>query len=338
MAFKISVLLPLLIIIQTLTTVQGHIFLHSLTAGGEESTECLRAYSPQKNSPIKDTTAKEMMCNAGTSPAKSTCAVKAGSSVTFQFYAQKPEPNDEIVDDSHVGPCSVYLSKADASGAPSGWFKIFEKGYDAAKKQWCSDQLIAARGKLDVKLPADLEDGKYIFRTEFIALHEAGGKASEGRGAQFYIHCGDIELEGGSGSLKPATVDIPSPQWATDESPGVLIDVYGKTDLSNYKIPGPPVLAASIGSIGAGSGNETSTNTGSPGNETDYSNNPGSGSHNDSDSKPNAGSEYDTGSNPGVNSEYGTGSKHDSGSSPRPDAGPIATAGEEVFICRKVPK
>lgn len=35
------------------------------------------------------------------------------------------------------------------------------------------DELIAARGKLPVQIPAGLEDGRYVFRTELIALHEA---------------------------------------------------------------------------------------------------------------------------------------------------------------------
>ena len=60
-------------------------------------------------------------------------------------------------------------------------FKFFEDGYDGA--EWAVDKMIAANGKFDMKLPACLPDGDYLFRAELIALHSAGGYP----GAQFYV-------------------------------------------------------------------------------------------------------------------------------------------------------
>ncbi|KAI9141214.1 hypothetical protein BKA69DRAFT_1175316 [Paraphysoderma sedebokerense] len=58
------------------------------------------------------------------------------------------------------------------------------------------------------------------------------------------VNCGDINISGGSGSLRPSTIQIPSAQWATSDSPGMKFDIF-KTDNSTYVVPGPPVLASS---------------------------------------------------------------------------------------------
>ncbi|KAI9142385.1 glycosyl hydrolase family 61-domain-containing protein [Paraphysoderma sedebokerense] len=252
MELKLSIFLPLLVIIQSIT-IHGHTYLHSFTSGGQESTQCIRAHPAQKNFPIKDIAGNEMMCNAGTQPAQSACGVTDGSEVTFQFFHEGPSAGDQIIDKSHVGPCTVYLSKADGSGNPTGWFKIFEKGFSGG--QWCTDELIAARGKLNVKLPSGLENGRYVFRTEIIALHEADAKFNEnpGRGAQLYVNCGDMTVQGGSGSLRPATIAIPSPQWATFDSPGIHFNPYN-TPGTSYIVPGPPLLASSASSNAGSSG------------------------------------------------------------------------------------
>ncbi|KAI9141185.1 glycoside hydrolase [Paraphysoderma sedebokerense] len=195
MAFKSLISALSLVLFLASTNVNGHVYLHSFMSKGQESSTCIRQLPPDsvKNAPIKNVEGKEMMCNLGTSPAKSVCDVSAGDSVTFQFFHNGPTAYDDIIDRSHLAPCAVYLSKADASGNPTGWFKIFEKGYNSNTKQWCSDELIAARGKLPVTIPAGLESGRYVFRTEIIALHEADYFLTEenpNRGAQLYgIYC-----------------------------------------------------------------------------------------------------------------------------------------------------
>ena len=65
----------------------------------------------------------------------------------------------------------------------------------------------------------------YLLRAEVIALHTAGGSG----GAQFYISCYQITVDGGSGSV-PAGVSFPGAHKASD--PGILINIHSK--VSNY--------------------------------------------------------------------------------------------------------
>ncbi|KAI9141184.1 glycosyl hydrolase family 61-domain-containing protein [Paraphysoderma sedebokerense] len=245
------------------SSVNGHIYLHSFMSSGQESTSCVRQLPPDsvKQSPIKNVEGPEMMCNVGKSPAKSTCEVKAGDSVTFQFYHLGPSPKDIIVHKSHRGPCSVYLSKADAS-----------------------DELIAAHGKLSIQIPSCLQDGRYVFRTEIIALHEAFKTIQErpDLGAQLYVNCGDINIKGGSGTLRPATVQIPSPQWATFNSPGIRFNLWNRENpnYGSYVVPGPPVLAESINGAGSTGKSPSDPGNGNGGQSGGNPGNSGSGSRN----------------------------------------------------------
>ncbi|KAI9139394.1 glycosyl hydrolase family 61-domain-containing protein [Paraphysoderma sedebokerense] len=264
MSFKIVSICQLLLLLVLQTSLsEGHTFLHSITAGGKEQTECIRYYPApdKKNFPVKNIEGSEMMCNAGTSPAKQNCPISAGETVTLQYYHVTPSPGDMILDRSHKGPFAIYLAQSDANGNPGGWFKIFEKGYDSASGKWASDELIDSRGKLSVPIPKGLQNGRYLLRAEFIALHEANGKYNEdpGRGAQLYITCTDIVVSGGSGTIKPSTVTIPSAQWATFDSPGIHFNLYDGTPHSSYKIPGPPVVTSQSTTDNSSDANQTSS-------------------------------------------------------------------------------
>lgn len=92
-----------------------------------------------------------------------------------------------MIDASHKGPIISYLAKVpDATQTTvTGlqWFKIAEAGFNAAKGTWAVDDLIAAGGKWNIKIPACIAPGQYLLRHELIALHSAGSYP----GAQFYV-------------------------------------------------------------------------------------------------------------------------------------------------------
>jgi len=124
----------------------------------------------------------------------------------------------------------VYMAKSE-TGAGNVWFKIWQKGFDASRRRWCTDDMIAARGVLSgIRIPADLAPGNYLLRAEIIALHDA----HMAHGAQPYVHCAELIITG-SGSAKPAGVAIP----------GVYNDAELRFDLyhsyNSYTIPGPAV-------------------------------------------------------------------------------------------------
>lgn len=82
---------------------------------------------------------------------------------------------------------------ADASTADgsAGWFKVYENGWSAANKRvgdddnWGVKDMNACCGKVDVKIPSDIQSGDYLVRAEVIALHTAG----QSGGAQLYMSC-----------------------------------------------------------------------------------------------------------------------------------------------------
>ncbi|KAF2188168.1 lytic polysaccharide monooxygenase [Zopfia rhizophila CBS 207.26] len=200
--------------------------------------------------PLSDLSSKDLACNVdGTKGVSRVQSVKDGSTLTFEFRSWPNDPSKERLDPGHKGPCAVYLKKVDSAindeGAGDGWFKIWDDGYDAEKKEWCTDKMIANKGLMSVVLPTGLKGGYYLARPEILALHNANKNDP-----QFYAGCAQIFLEG-SGNLVPeSTVSIPGYVKAGEES--VSFDIYNK-DNSKYPIPGPS--AAKLSSSAAGAAN-----------------------------------------------------------------------------------
>ncbi|KAJ2663244.1 hypothetical protein IW148_002577 [Coemansia sp. RSA 1199] len=163
------------------------------------------------------------------------CEIKAGSTLTIEFHEEK-DRGSRAIEGKHYGPCIAYLSKMTIDGQPSGWFKIFEQGYDPSSHKWCIDTLIANDGQLDITIPGDIEDGDYLLRGEIIALHLAEKKG----GAEFYNNCVQLTISGGTGTAKPDLVEIPGVYAADD--PGIYFNLYDGYD--SYSIPGPKVYKA----------------------------------------------------------------------------------------------
>jgi hypothetical protein len=150
-------------------------------------------------------------------------------------------------------PSSLSLSYLHNAGAGDGWFKLFDNGYDASSKQWCSDLLIANKGRLSVALPKGLQGGYYLARPEVVAMHNATNG-----GAQFYTGCAQIYLES-NGNLGPeSTVSIPG--YVKAGEPSVKFNIYTQ-DNAKYTVPGPAVakLVASSGAASAGNGQTAQT-------------------------------------------------------------------------------
>ncbi|KAJ1858459.1 hypothetical protein GGF49_001086 [Coemansia sp. RSA 1853] len=163
------------------------------------------------------------------------CDIKAGSTLTIEFHEEE-DRGSRAIEGKHYGPCIAYLSKMTTDGQPSGWFKIFEQGYDPSSKEWCIDTLNANDGQLDITIPGDIEDGDYLLRGEIIALHLAEKKG----GAEFYNNCVQLTISGGTGTAKPDLVEIPG-VYAEDD-PGIYFNLYDGYD--SYSIPGPKVYKA----------------------------------------------------------------------------------------------
>lgn len=186
------------------------------------------------NSPITDVTSSDFVCNQGGLDSDimaktSTYTVQAGDSVGFTI-------NSNI---GHPGPLHVYMSKASSGTAQdydgSGdWFKVYSLTTSSITDeglQWAT-YVNGGINNFTFALPDELEAGEYLMRAEHIALHGASTKG----GAQFYIGCAQLKVEG-SGSTAPTdTVSIPGVYDGSE--PGILLNIYYPAP-TNYTDPGP---------------------------------------------------------------------------------------------------
>ncbi|KAL3458262.1 glycosyl hydrolase family 61-domain-containing protein [Aspergillus heterothallicus] len=218
-------------------SVTAHWNLAALIVNGEvtEEYQYVRR-TKSSNSPVKDVTSTDMICNNGgidddVMAETETYEVAAGDQVGFKVRDVW----------GHPGIQQVYLSKApDTVKGYKGdgdWFKI----YSLTTSNLTSDPITwaAFEDNVGIKdfvftLPEDLPAGEYLLRGEGLALHTAG----DAGGAEFYIGCAQIKVTG-SGSGTPApTVQFPGAY--TGEEPGILVGIYWPP-LRNYTAPGPAV-------------------------------------------------------------------------------------------------
>ncbi|KAJ4317745.1 hypothetical protein N0V84_007182 [Fusarium piperis] len=222
-----------------LPSVFAHYNFEALIVNGKatEPYEYVRQ-TTNSNSPIEDVTSKDIVCNAGgldaTIRAKTkTHAVAPGDEVGFTV-------NSEI---SHPGPLAVYMSKAPSGTEGSDylgdgdWFKVYElttSDINGDGLQWATYVNNQGINNFTFTLPNELASGTYLLRAEHIGLHSAGSKG----GAQFYIGCAQITVEG-SGSGTPSDV-VKFPGAYDGSEPGILIGLYYPVPTS-YTAPGPKV-------------------------------------------------------------------------------------------------
>lgn len=236
--------------------IAGHSIFQQLWVDGTDyGSSCARV--PGSNSPVTNVGSRDMVCNAGTRGVNGKCPVKAGGTVTVEMHAQPGDRScgNEAIGGAHHGPVQVYLSKVSdattADGTSTGWFKIFSNSWSKKSSgrvgdddNWGTRDLNACCGKMNVKIPSDIPSGDYLLRAEALALHTAG----QAGGAQFYMTCYQISIEGG-GNASPATVKFPGAYASGDA--GIRVNIHAA--ISSYVAPGPPVYAGGTTKI-AGSG------------------------------------------------------------------------------------
>ncbi|KAM0342815.1 hypothetical protein ACHAPU_009179 [Fusarium lateritium] len=236
------------------TTVTAHAQVYSLWVNGKDQGDGRNVYirSPESNSPVKDLTSPDLVCNVnGAKAAPKFAKAAAGDEVTFEWYHDNR--GDDIIASSHVGPIITYVAPyTETDGTGAIWTKIAEDGYSGGK--WAVDKLIANKGKATFTLPSSLKAGKYIVRQEIIAHHESdvSYKENPARGAQFYPSCAQVEVTGAGTSVPDEKFDFNKGYTYSDK--GIVgVNVYSFS--GSYDIPGPAVWTAA--SSGSNSGSET---------------------------------------------------------------------------------
>lgn len=126
------------------------------------------------------------------------------------------------------GDCTTVDSSAlsFAKIAESGLLSGSNPGY------WATDDLLANGFSRTITIPASVAPGKYVLRTEILALHSA----SSANGAQNYPQCINLDITG-SGTTTPS--GSPATSFYTADDPSVMFNLYQPFD--SYDIPGPDV-------------------------------------------------------------------------------------------------
>ncbi|KAH9886312.1 glycoside hydrolase family 61 protein [Cubamyces lactineus] len=181
--------------------------------------------------PVTNVNSTDLRCYTSKTNANAkTIEVNAGSTIGIAC--------DQTI--YHAGVVNVYMAKspdgtdvADWDGSGSVWFKAYEI---TAKTDGGHSITFPAKGlpSVNFTLPESLPSGQYLVRMEAIALHDA----EQYGGAQFYISCGQVNVNGG-GDGKPGPL-VPIPGVYTGYEPGILIDINWPIP-KNYTQPGPAV-------------------------------------------------------------------------------------------------
>lgn len=233
------------------STVSGHALMYGVSVNGEDQGDGQNVYirTPANNSPVKDLTSPDIVCNVnGGKAAPKFVSAAAGDTLTFEWYHDNR--GDDIIDGSHKGPIITYIAPyTETDGTGAIWTKIQEAGLSGG--QWAVDKLKANGGKIDFDLPSGLKAGKYLIRQEIIAHHESDATYDQNpaRGAQFYPSCVQVEVTGSGSAVPDEGFDFNTGYKYTDE--GIHFNLYGGA--STYKIPGPAVWSGTSSGSGSGS-------------------------------------------------------------------------------------
>jgi len=217
------------------------------------------SHTTQDEGPELDVSSPDFACRSGSEPAQNYGTVKAGGEATFVWTSDDPVLNPDGW--AHTGPIVTYIARCPDDDCTSAdktalqWVKIQEEsvveGTANNEGTWATDVLRETDGAYSATIPEALAPGKYILRSELMALHRAHINEPE-----FYMQCANIEVTGsGTDDLSSADGAPANNLYSTsDEIFG--FDLYNQNGETTWKVPGPPLYTGSAGSSGNGGGDE----------------------------------------------------------------------------------
>jgi cellulase len=240
------------------TNVAAHGFIKTITLDGQ-AYEGFQMWNPSASpdaigwsfttpdeGPVLDVSSPDFVCRQGSAPSANHGQIAAGGQVDFFWTSADLERNPDGWDASHRGPVFTYIAPCggDCSSVDKTalrWTKIAESGLVSGPANtegvWATDVLRQNGGSHSATIPASIAPGKYVVRSELIALHRAHLSEPE-----FYAQCGNIEVTGsGSDDLSSSGV-VASQLYSTADTQLFGFSVYDGSE-SSWPIPGPPLYS-----------------------------------------------------------------------------------------------
>ncbi|KAK4185661.1 glycosyl hydrolase family 61-domain-containing protein [Podospora australis] len=223
------------------STVSAHATMFGVSVNGQDQGDGRDKYirTPASNDPVRDLKSPNLVCNTnGGKPAPSFVKAPAGASLTSRWFHFNPNDPNDIIDPSHKGPIITYIAPfTEGNGAGPMWSKIDEQGFENG--EWAIIKMRNNGGKVNFKLPSTLAPGQYLIRQELLALHMADfrGDQVEGRGAESYPSCFQVEVTGNGEAIPDQDFDFN--RGYTYDNPGLFFNIHIPFD--KYTPPGPPV-------------------------------------------------------------------------------------------------
>lgn len=182
-----------------------------------------------------------------TAGVKRVCPVPDGATLTFQYRKDPNNPSGGYLEETHKGPCAVYLKRvqdaATDGAAGDGWFKIWDMGYT---DQWCTVKMSQGGGLLTVNLHKGLQGGYYLVRPELLALHNANHGDP-----QYYVSCVQVYIQSSGDLVADGSHTASIPGYCSIGDTANSWNLYGGPAPQNYIPPGP----APVQLVSGGSGN-----------------------------------------------------------------------------------
>ncbi|EJD03601.1 endoglucanase II [Fomitiporia mediterranea MF3/22] len=212
--------------------VSAHYTFPSLVVNGQVTPAWLnvrRTNNYNSQSPVTDVNSIDLRCYDSSEPGTATTVtVSAGQELGIVA--------DQAV--YHQSTTNIYMARAPGdvdgwAGDGNVWFKVYELPPVTNGGQSITFPSMG-KSQFTFTLPKNLPSGQYLVRMENIAIHSASSYG----GVQFYISCGQLNVEnGGSGTPGPM---VAFPGAYTGYEAGLLINIYYPIP-TNYTQPRPPV-------------------------------------------------------------------------------------------------
>ncbi|EAU80739.1 hypothetical protein CC1G_04849 [Coprinopsis cinerea okayama7 len=228
MKFIVSVLFSLVV------CASAHYTFPSLVVNGQTTPAwqyVRRTDNFQSNGPVTDVNSPNFRCyNQGTGATAQTYTVNAGARIGFATNGAVSHPSTTNIYMARA-PNGVDVANWDGSGQV--WFKVHEitAVTDGGRSIRFPSEGMST---IEFNLPSSLPSGQYLVRIENVALHGASGFG----GAQWYLSCAQINVQGGGNGTPGPLVSIPGVY--NGREPGVMLNIYWPIPTS-YVQPGPAV-------------------------------------------------------------------------------------------------